>query len=299
MIHRVSNRAAAFLAPLAAALAVAVAMTAASAPPAAAQETAARRMLPDYEQREWRGVGRLNIVGGGYCTATLLSETLAVTAAHCLYDGLRRRFDTEMYFAAGYRDGNWEAIRQARRTAVHPDYVPTRGRRMKIDGVYADIALVELDAPVLASRVPHYPPDALPERDGAVALLSYGRGRSFALSLQEPCRVRGRDGDIARLTCEVAPGSSGAPVFRRAADGVPHMVAIISGHDYSHTYAAVLDAALPTLKALLKDFDVERKSVAAPAEGGALGTGSAFKSVRPGGGLSGGSAWQGRRPPGG
>ncbi|MGG7564710.1 trypsin-like serine peptidase [Rhodovulum sp. DZ06] len=292
MMHTALRRAAAYLA-----LSATAAFLVPSAAPA--QETAARRMLPDYEQREWRGVGRLNITGGGYCTATLLSETLAVTAAHCLYDDLRRRYDTEVYFAAGYRDGTWEAIRQARRTAVHPDYVPTRGRRMKIDNVYSDIALVELDAPVLGSRIPHYPPDALPAKDGAVALLSYGRGRSFALSLQEPCRVRGRDGDIARLTCEVAPGSSGAPVFRRAADGAPQMVAIISGHDRSQTYAAVLDAALPTLKARLKTHEVARKSVAAPGAGAAAGGGGAFKSVRPGGGLSGGSAWQGRRPPGG
>ena len=288
-----------------------------SAPAAApAQETAPRRLLPAHEQREWAGVGRLNVPGGGYCTATLLSENLAVTAAHCLFQDGRRRHDSELFFAAGYRRGEWEAIRQARRTAVHPDYEPTIGRAMKITRVFTDLALIELDAPVLGSVIPHYPPAALPNKGGAVALLSYGRGRSHALSLQEPCRVTGRKGDVAELTCEVAPGSSGAPVFRRGPGGAPQMVAIISGHGPRATYAAVLDGALAQLKARLTRFGAARKSVsvgggASAATGAAVGAGGSrpggaggFRAIRPGGGgltsssASGGGAWKGRRPPG-
>ena len=247
-------------------------------------------------------MGRLNVPGGGYCTATLLSENLAVTAAHCLFQDGRRRHDSELFFAAGYRRGEWEAIRQARRTAVHPDYEPTIGRAMKITRVFTDLALIELDAPVLGSVIPHYPPAALPDQGGGVALLSYGAGRDFALSLQEPCRVVGRAGDVASLTCEVAPGSSGAPVFRRAAGGAPQMVAIISGYGRGTTFAAVLDAALDTLKARLDSHSPKRKAVrfTAPVGGGGpapAGSGGAFRSVRPGGFTASGGAWQGRRPP--
>lgn len=282
------------------------------APPASGQgvETAPRRMLAAHEQLEWRGIGRLNIRGGGYCTASLVSETLAVTAAHCLFDGLRRRNDVELWFAAGYRDGEWEAIRQARRTAVLKEYKPTADGRGKVSRVGADIALVELDAPVLGSVIPHYPAASLPGEGGAVALLSYGRGRSNALSLQEPCRVLERRGDVASLDCEVAPGSSGAAVFRRGPGGAPEMTAIISGHGGGRTFAAVLEEALPVLRAALAETGPRRKtvSVAAPAQasGGAAGlrTGGSVRFAAPGGAaassaprLGGGSAWQGRRPP--
>lgn len=272
---------------------------------AEAGDTAQRRMLAAHEQLEWRGVGRLNVAGGGYCTATLVSETLAITAAHCLFDGAARRGDADLWFAAGYRDGKWEAIRQARRTAVHPDYVSTPGRRANADQTAADIALIELDAPVLGAAIPHYPAADLPGDGGAVALLSYGRGRDNALSLQEPCRVTGRWEAIARLTCEVAPGSSGSPVFRRGHGGSPEMVAVISGHRGDATFAVALDAALAPLRAALDGQGPRRKTVGADARDVAR-TGGGVRMAAPGGAaassgprLQGGGAWKPKRPPGG
>jgi V8-like Glu-specific endopeptidase len=275
------------------------------AAPAFAGDTAARRMLPAHEQLEWRGVGRLNIEGGGYCTATLMSETLVITAAHCLFDDDGRRNDADLWFAAGYRDGKWEAIRRARRTAVHPDYVSTPGPRANAAQTAADIALIELDAPVMGAAIPHYPAADLPGEDGAVALLSYGRGRDNALSLQEPCRVTGRRNATARLTCEVAPGSSGSPVFRRGINGTPQMVAVISGHSGGSSYAVALDTALRPLRAVLDAKGPRRKTVGARSTSGTR-TGGGVRMATPGGAsassgprLQGGSAWKPKRPPGG
>jgi protease YdgD len=261
-----------------------------------AGDTAARRMLPMHEQLEWRGVGRLNFEDGGYCTATLLSETLVVTAAHCLFADARRRRDSEVWFAAGYRNGKWQAIRQARRTAVHPDYVSTPGTQANADQTVADIALIELDAPVMDTTIPHYPAADLPDPGGGVALLSYGRGRSDALSLQEPCRVIGRWKSIVRLTCEVAQGSSGAPVFRRGLNGAPQMVAVISGYTSKETFAVALDTGLPPLRAALEGQGPRRKTVGTGvARPRAPGAAAASTAPR----LQGGGAWQPKRPPDG
>ncbi len=276
-----------------------------TAGPALAGDTAQRRMLAAHEQLEWRGVGRLNMEDGGYCTATLISETLAITAAHCLFDDVGRRNDADLWFAAGYRNGRWEAIRQARRSAVHPDYVSSPGRRANAAQIAADIALIELDAPVLGVAIPHYPRADLPAEGGAVALLSYGRGRSNALSLQEPCRVTGRWDAIAGLTCEVAPGSSGSPVFRRGHGGAPEMVAVISGHKGGTSYAVALDSAFSARSQALATQGPRRKTVSAGAPDIARSGGETRMAV-PGGKaasngprLQGGGAWQPKRPPGG
>ncbi|MFT6774934.1 MAG: protease YdgD [Paracoccaceae bacterium] len=247
-------------------LALAVLAAVWTAQAAAAPATVPRRMLDPREQLEWRGVGRLNIENGGYCTATLLSETLAITAAHCLFDDMRRRSDTELWFAAGFRNGKWEALRQARRSAVHPDYQSSPGKRASREQVAADIALIELDAPVFGGIIPNYPAAPLPDMGGAVALLSYGRGRSEALSLQEPCRVEARRGAIVRLTCEVVSGSSGSPVFRRGAGGAPELVAVISGMNADASFAVVLEDALGPLRAALIAQGPRRKVVSGAGE---------------------------------
>lgn len=242
-----------------------------------AADTAPRRMLAAHEQAGWAGVGRLEM-GDGYCTATLFSETLALTAAHCLFgpDG-RPRPTAALWFRPGDRDGRAQAVRQVRRAAVHPDYRHS-GRFATFESISADLALIELDAPLPTWEIPSYAPGAMPVPGGAVALPSYGRGRDRALSLQEPCRVLERSGPVARLDCEVAPGSSGSPVLARE-DGGLRLVGVISAMGARGAYAAVAEDALPPLQAALA-------AAAAPpapvrAGGGLSGRPGGWKSVRP------------------
>ena len=109
--------------------------------PAVAQE---RRMLDAEEAVAFRGVGRLNVAGTRFCTATLISETVIVTAAHCLFHPrTRARVPlAEFRFVAGLphgQDGGGAAVARA---VTQPDF--TFEGFASPAGVVADLALLEL-----------------------------------------------------------------------------------------------------------------------------------------------------------
>lgn len=55
--------------------------------PAVADETP-QRMVTEAEAPLWNGVARLNIAGNRFCNAVLISDSEAVTVAHCLFHDL-------------------------------------------------------------------------------------------------------------------------------------------------------------------------------------------------------------------
>jgi protease YdgD len=228
------------------------ALLAAPAPASSpAQETAPLRALAAHEQLEFSGVGRLDF-GDGYCTATLFDSRHALTAAHCLYDRRgNRRPAAQLWFRAGFRGAGEQAIRQVSRAAAHPDY-RWNGPRASLREIAADVALLELDQPLLESEFPGYGPAALPGPGGAVALLSYGSGRDRVLSLQEPCRVLDRRGAVARLDCDAAPGSSGGPVLVRDREGRLRLAGVVSAIGGGASFAAVASETLPQLRRALE-----------------------------------------------
>lgn len=244
--------------------------------------TAPRRVLSPHEQLAYRGVGRLDF-GTGFCTATLLTDTQAVTAAHCLFDSAgERRGDTELWFRAGLNGDTAQAVRQVRRSAVHPDYV-YNGKRATLDEIASDVAILELDQPLLTTEFPNYLPGDLPRSGGAVALLSYGSGRDRVLSLQAPCHVEGRSGPVAVLDCEVAPGASGSPVLVRDGKDL-RLAGIIAARGVSgRSYASLTSVTLPKLRLALEERTPGRRSA---SPGGSLADmsaagGTAFKAAKP------------------
>lgn len=247
-----------------------------TAAPAAA-DTAPRRLLAGHEHPPFAGVGRLD-TGDGYCTATLISPTRALTAAHCLHDARGAlRPTAALIFRAGFAHGGAQAVRQVRRAVAHPDW-RWRGPFADAESIAADLALVELDQPVPPAIAGHLPGD-LPPPGAAVALLSYGQGRDRALSLQDPCRVLSRQGAVARLDCEVAPGSSGAPVLARTPEGL-RLVGVVAAMGGGAAFATVTAAALPALEAALAATEAPPRAVTVQGGGLAARSGG-WKSVRP------------------
>ncbi|MEM8754906.1 MAG: trypsin-like serine protease [Pseudomonadota bacterium] len=203
-----------------------------------------RRMIAAHEQNEWRAVGRLNL-GDAFCTGALVAPDLVATAAHCLFaprTGVARRAD-RIHFVAGYRLRRHSGHRRASALTVHPEY--SHARRLDAQAVGSDLALVRLAAPF--DDVPPFSlaPGLSPGDE--VAIVSYGRDRPEAPSIQSPCRATARFGAIAVLACDVTHGVSGAPVFRRV-DGEWRIVAVVSSMgDYlgePHAFAVALDASL-------------------------------------------------------
>ena len=179
------------------------------------------------DTRGWEAVGKLILGDRGFCTGALVAPQMVLTAAHCLYDketGARLK-PGQIKFLAGWRNGRAEAYCGVRQAVTHPDYV--YGGTDSLDRVADDVALIELDQPILLPNVHPFALAAVPEAGEAVGVISYGQGRADAPALQRECQVMDKATGILVMSCDVDFGSSGAPVFQMK-DGTPQVVSVIS-----------------------------------------------------------------------
>ena len=220
-----------------------------SAAPAAA-ETTLRTLRTADDNRGWEAVGRLNLGDSGFCTASLITSDVVLTAAHCLYDQKTgARIDPEeIEFQAGLRFGRADAYRGIRRLVVHPDYDFSDANRLGRVG--SDLALLELDQPVRLGHVHPFRTQLRVEPGQDVQVVSYARDRADAPSREEACTILTRDAEILVLSCEADFGASGSPVFVMFGEEM-RIVSVISakarweGQDVS--LAAVMEGELDAL----------------------------------------------------
>lgn len=229
-------------------------LTICSALTAQAQESGLVTLETRQDSQGWEAVGRLDIRGKGFCTASLIRDRLILTAAHCLYDRDGSLISPNRFsFQAGLRDGQAQALRQVTRAVAHPNYLHT-GAASNAGEVALDIAVLELARPIRNTRMRPYRIAQRPIAGDQVGVVSYARGRENAASLQQVCDVLGRQTGVIVMTCDVEYGSSGSPVFM-VDQGETRIASVVSAMAHVNGQKVALGTSLEgPLNALLSHF---------------------------------------------
>lgn len=201
-----------------------------------------RAMLPADAQEAFLAVGRLNVQGQGFCTATLIAPSTVLTAAHCVIDRRTRRVVAvdRVHFLPGFRIGDYAAHARATAVRLSPRFA------LSARGADHDLAVIDLTAPVPAAVRP-IPVDTAAGAEGALVLVSYGMDRSQIMSIQRGCRVLRRVGATMFTDCLGLPGASGAPILQESG-GALRVVgvtsAVVKSSDAAVTRGDVVAVAL-------------------------------------------------------
>lgn len=230
-----------------------IAALTAGAGPAVAEGVA--RPVTVAEAARWNAVASIEVSGHRACSAVLISDHEAVTAAHCVLNHLTgQKTDPATYqLVFGQRGTEHAAVRGVKATAYLPGYAGQGG----MAAVAQDLGLLVLDHPIAANEVqPLTVADWADPLGSFVDITGYERGGADQATIREGCTAIEAEGGVVAVTCNVVSGLSGAPVVLGGDPAQPpQLVAIVSsrgtGAGQALAFVVTLGPHLAELRALV------------------------------------------------
>ena len=216
------------------------------------------RPVTEAEAWRWRGVGLLYVGGRNECTAELISPTEMITAGHCVYNRKAHVYfpTAAMKVVLGQLGGIKVALREVRAVAAAPGFTAA-GPSSSLETLSADIALLELDAPVTAAEAaPFQVVDWADPIGDFVDIVGYEHPKPDQPMIREGCTAIENTEGVTSVACKVVGGISGAPVLlQRNPLELPQLVAEVSsrarGPDGDLAFVISISPHLAELRALL------------------------------------------------
>lgn len=188
-------------------------------------------VISEAAAARWRAVGALNAGGHRACSAALISDHEAITAAHCVVNRTtgQRVAPEDFQLVLGQTAAGSAAVRGVRAVAFPPGYTAAE-QTAGIAGLATDIALLELDAPVSPQEAVPLQVVDWPAPVGDLAdIVGYERGGPEAATVRAGCRAVASVAGVTAVTCDVIPGLSGAAVLlQQSPADPPKLVASVS-----------------------------------------------------------------------